>query len=107
MDACLFPLMELKINLVACLEKREEINKSTGDIDKKYSEHVWISSIPLSIDNVHEICNLGARKKGYIEDNMNTETNRGYQYKHSYSIFGYQKNGMRRRKALIHSYVFS
>jgi len=82
---------ELKISLVACLEKREEINKLTGEIEKKYSEHFWISSIPLDIDNVHEICNLGARKKGFIEDNMNTEKNRGYQYKHSYS---YNWNGM-------------
>ncbi|MDA8562218.1 hypothetical protein N9L02_03825 [Gammaproteobacteria bacterium] len=83
---------ELKISLVACLEKREEINKSTGEIEKKYSEHCWISSIPLDIDNVHEICNLGARKKGFIEDNMNTEKNRGYQYKHSYS---YNWNAMK------------
>src|SRR3990167_3287643 len=76
---------ELRINLVACLERREQINKLTGEIEKKYSEHAWISSIPLSINNVHEILNLGARKKGFIEDNMNTEKNRGYQYKHSYS----------------------
>lgn len=76
---------ELKINLGACLERREEINKLTGEIEKKYSEHAWISSVPLSINNVHEILNLGARKKGFIEDNMNTEKNRGYQYKHSYS----------------------
>jgi hypothetical protein len=72
--------LELDINLVACLERREEINKLTGEIEKKYSEHAWISSISLSIDYVHEICNLGARKKGFIEDNMNTEKNRGYQY---------------------------
>jgi len=83
---------ELDINLVSCLERREEINKLTGEIEKKYSEHSWISSIPLSIDNVHEICNLGARKKGFIEDNMNTEKNRGYQYKHSYS---YNWNAMK------------
>lgn len=38
--------------------------------------------IPLSIDNVHELLNLGARKKEAIEDSINTEKNRGYQYKH-------------------------
>lgn len=76
---------ELKINLVACQEQREEINQLTGLVEKKYSEHVWISSIPISINNAHEICNLGARKKGFIEDNMNTEKHRGYHYTHSYS----------------------
>lgn len=55
---------ELDISLVACLERYEEVNKTTGVIDIKYSEHTWISSIPLSIDNVHELLNLGARKKG-------------------------------------------
>lgn len=53
----------LRISLIACLERREELNKKTGEIEIKYSEHAWISSIPASISNVHEICNLGARKK--------------------------------------------
>ena len=76
---------ELKVSLIACLERREEINKSSGEIKIKYSEHTWISSIPFSIDKAHEICNLGARKKESIEDSLNTEKNRGYHYKHAYS----------------------
>jgi hypothetical protein len=76
---------ELDISLVACLERYEEVNKTTGVIDIKYSEHTWISSIPLSIDNVHELLNLGARKKEAIEDSINTEKNRGYRYKHLFS----------------------
>jgi hypothetical protein len=59
---------DLTINLVACLERREEVNKLTGVIDIKYSEHTWISNIAISIDNVHELLNLGARKKEAIED---------------------------------------
>jgi hypothetical protein len=64
---------ELKISLIACLERREEVNKSSGEIEIKYSEHTWISSIQFSIDIAHEICNLGARMKESIEDSFNTE----------------------------------
>ena len=76
---------ELDINLVACLERYEEVNKATGEIEIKYSEHTWISSVPISIHNVHELLNLGARKKEAIEDSINTEKNRGYHYKHLFS----------------------
>ncbi len=83
---------QLSINLVACLERREEANTLTGTLEVKYSEHAWISSIPLSIDNVHELLNLGARKKEAIEDSINTEKNRGYQYKH---LFSHNWNAMK------------
>jgi hypothetical protein len=76
---------ELRVSLAACLERREEVNTKTGATEIKYSEHTWISSIPFSIDNVHELLNLGARKKEAIEDSINTEKNRGYQYKHLFS----------------------
>jgi hypothetical protein len=75
----------IDIHLIACLERWEEVNTTTSKIEIKYSEHKWISSIPLSIDNLHELCNLGARKKSCIEDGINTEKNRGYHYKHLYS----------------------
>lgn len=83
---------ELKINLVACLERYEEVNPTTGEIEVKYSEHTWISSIPISIDQVHELLNLGARKKEAIEDSINTEKNRGYHYKH---LFSHNWNAMK------------
>ena len=54
---------ELNLNLVACLERREEVDKSTEKIIVKYSEHRWISSIPFAVNNLYELCNLGARKK--------------------------------------------
>ena len=61
------------------------MDKKTGKIIKCFSEHAWISSILISIDKVHELLNLGARKKELIEDSMNTEKNRGYHYKHAFS----------------------
>ena len=75
--------------MVACLECYDEVNKQTGEIEVDYSEHTWISSIPLNINNVHELCNLGARKKGLLEDSINTEKNRGYQYQHAFSYDWY------------------
>ena len=83
---------ELIVSLVACLERREEVNKKTGEVEVKYSEHTWISSIPFTIDNVHEFLNLGARKKEAIEDSINTEKNRGYHYKH---LFSHNWNAMK------------
>jgi hypothetical protein len=76
---------ELCIHLVACVEHYYEVNKKTGEIEDRYSEHAWISSLRLNINNVHELLNLGARKKELIEDNFNTEKNRGYRYKHAFS----------------------
>jgi hypothetical protein len=76
---------KLSINLVACLEKYEQVNKKTGEIETCYSEHLWISSIAGNINTVHELFNEGARKKELIEDSINTEKNRGYKYKHAFS----------------------
>ena len=76
---------QLTIHLVACTEEYEDVDKKTGKIIKCFSEHAWISSIRPTIHNVHELLNLGARKKEFIEDNFNTEKNRGYHYKHAFS----------------------
>jgi hypothetical protein len=83
---------KLDINLVACLERYEEVNKKTGNIEVKYSEQCWVSSVPLAIDNVYELLNLGVRKKEAIEDSINTEKNRGYHYKH---LFSHNWNAMK------------
>ena len=77
--------MQLKIHLVSCLEKWEEVDKKTGEIIFKYSQHQWLSSIRINIENVHELCNLGGRKIGLLEDSINTEKHRGYHYEHAFS----------------------
>ncbi len=76
---------QLNIHLVACTERYEDVDKKTGEIIQCFSEHAWISSILITLDKVHELLNLGARKKELIEDSMNTEKNRGYHYKHAFS----------------------
>ncbi len=75
----------LKIHLAGCAESWDEVDKKTGEIIKKHSEHRWLSSIKINIDNVHELCNLGARKLGLIEDSIHTEKHRGYHYEHAFS----------------------
>jgi hypothetical protein len=73
------------VHVVGCIEQWESVSKDSGEIIKEYSEHTWISSMPLSIDNVYELCNLAARSRAFIEDSFNTEKNRGYQYGHVFS----------------------
>jgi hypothetical protein len=79
------------LHVVSCLEKWSVVNPKTGNPEIKYSEHKWMTNISLNINNLHELCNLGARKRWGIEDSNNTEKNRGYSYKHAFS---YQWNAM-------------
>lgn len=81
-----------EVHVVGCFEEWKIVCSETGDIKKMCSRHTWISSLPLSINNVHVLCNLAARKRALIEDSMNTEKNRGYQYQH---IFSYNWNALR------------
>ena len=83
--------LDLNINLIACFEECEEVNKKTGETEKRFSEHTWISSMPAKIGNLHELLNCGARKAELIEDSFNTAKNRGYQYTHAFS---HKWNGM-------------
>lgn len=82
---------DLKIHLVGCTEHYQEVDKLTGKIEERYVERAWISSILITSDKLHELINLGARKKELIEDNINTLKNRGYHYKHA---FAYDFNAM-------------
>jgi hypothetical protein len=82
---------QLKINLIACFEEYEVVNPKTAKIEKQFSEHAWISSIPASVENVHTLTNLGARKAWLIEHSFNVEKNQGYHYKH---VFSYEWHAM-------------
>ena len=80
------------IDAISCLESWKEVDKDTGEVITKFSEHRWITNFNVTRDNLHEVANLGARKRWGIEDSNNTEKNRGYGYKH---IFSYDWNAMR------------
>jgi hypothetical protein len=91
------------VNLVSCVENWKSVSPITGEIINEYSEHTWISSEPLSLDNVHERCNLAARKRALIEDNFNTEKNRGYCYQHIFSYCWQAMKGFHYLMRLAHA----
>jgi hypothetical protein len=72
------------IHVVVCEEQWEKVNEK-GDVVTETSRHVWISSRPLSKDNVHERCNLGARHRWGIEATFLVEKHQGYSYEHCFA----------------------
>ncbi|WP_186408796.1 hypothetical protein [Candidatus Accumulibacter aalborgensis] len=52
----------------------------------KTSRHAWLSSQPLSHDNVHERCNLGARHRWGIEAGFLVEKHQGYHYERAFAL---------------------
>ncbi len=75
----------IDIHVVVCDEEWEEVTSDTAEIETKTSRHAWISGKPLTAQNVHERCNLGARFRWGIEDSHHTEKRRGYCYEHLFS----------------------
>lgn len=88
----------LNIHVVTCNESWEEIDE-TSSLVTKTARHAWISSLPLSRKNVHERCNLGARKRWLHENNILKEKHQGYHYEH---IFAYDFDAMRGYHYLMH-----
>jgi DDE_Tnp_1-associated len=74
------------LHVVVCQETWEEIDSETALVVQKQSRHAWISSEPLSRQNVHERCNLGARHRWGIESSFLVEKRQGYQYEHCFSL---------------------
>ena len=89
--------------MIACAESYDDVNRKTGEIEKRYSEHTWISSIPANVKNLHELFNLGMRKHWLIEDSFNTEKNRGYNYKHAFSYHWNAMQGFHLLMRLAHA----
>jgi hypothetical protein len=73
------------LHVVICEETWEEVVPDASQVAQKSSRHAWISSEPLSRENVHERCNLGARHRWGIENNFLVEKRHGYQYEHCFS----------------------
>ena len=83
---------KIVLHVVTCKEEWLEIDKNTGVQVTKTSKHAWISSKPLTGQNVHERCNLAARHRWGIESGFLVEKHQGYQYEH---CFSYNWNAMR------------
>lgn len=73
------------VHVVICEESWEEVDPATTEIVVKRSKHAWLSSEPLTRENVHERCNLGARHRWGIESNFLVEKRHGYEYEHCFS----------------------
>jgi len=83
---------KMVLHVVTCKENWKEVDKSSGEIITKTSRHAWISSKPLTKENIHERCNLAARHRWGIETNILIEKRHGYQYEH---CFSYDWNAMK------------
>jgi len=88
----------ITIHFVMCEESSEVIDKN-GVLVTKTGRHAWVSSDPISRNNVHERCNLAARKRWLHENNILKEKRQGYQYEH---IFSHYFNAMRGYHYLMH-----
>jgi hypothetical protein len=75
----------VKVHLVVCEESWEEIDPSSAEVVGKKARHVWLSSRPLSKDNVHLRCNLAARHRWGIESGFLVEKRCGYHYEHCFA----------------------
>ncbi len=80
------------LHLVVCEEIWEEVDPVNQRIAQKKSKHAWVSSKPLSPQNIHRRCNLLARHRWSIENNILAEKRQGYSYEH---CFSYDWNAMK------------
>ena len=71
------------VHVVVCEESWDDIDDDGHRVEKT-SRHAWLSSKPLSRQNVHERCNLGARHRWGIEEELLVEKRHGYQYEHCF-----------------------
>ncbi len=85
------PTKRIGVHVVVCLEREPFVNKD-AEKDLKLSKHAWISSKPLTENNLHLRCNLCARGRWQIEESFLDEKHRGYTYEHAYA---HNWNGMK------------
>ena len=69
-------------HVVVCHESWEELDPQKAQIIQKHSKHAWISSEPITLQNLHVRCNLMGRRRWAIETSMLIEKKQGYCYEH-------------------------
>ena len=90
---------KIVVHVVTCKEQWQEVEQASGEIINKTSNHAWVSCKPLSKNNLHERCNLTARYRWGIENNILIEKHHGYQYEH---CFSYDWKAMKGYHYLMH-----
>lgn len=86
------------VHVVVCEETWEEADEQ-AKIVTKTSRHAWLSSEPLHERNLHVRCNVMARSRWGLENDILQEKRQGYQYEH---VFAYDWNAMRGYHYLMH-----
>ena len=82
----------LSVHVVGCEEHWQSVDPDSGELVEHQTQHVWLSSQRLDRHNVHERCNLGARRRWGIETSLQIEKRQGYCYEHAFS---YNWNAMK------------
>ncbi len=80
------------VHVAVCRESWKEIDGKTNEPVEKTSKHAWISNLPLDAHNLHARCNLAARRRWNIENQIQDEKCNGYNYSHCYA---YNWNAMK------------
>jgi len=88
----------LSVDVVLCEEIWTVIDEN-NNFTTKTARHAWISSEPVTKNNVHQLCNLIARKRWLHENNILKEKRQGYHYEH---IFCHDFDAMRGYHYLMH-----
>ncbi len=86
------------LHVVTCEESWEVIEQNGNPITET-KRHAWISSEPVTKSNVHQLCNLIARKRWLQENNILKEKRQGYHYEH---IFSHDFDAMQGYHYLMH-----
>ncbi|MEF8753618.1 MAG: transposase family protein [Accumulibacter sp.] len=75
----------LKLHVVVCEESWQRVDQQAAIVTET-ARHAWLSSRPLSCENVHVRCNLGARHRWGIEAGFLVEKHQGYHYEHAFAL---------------------
>ncbi|TLD46815.1 MAG: hypothetical protein FAZ92_00895 [Accumulibacter sp.] len=75
----------LKLHVVVCEESWQRVDPQAAIVTET-ARHAWLSSRPLSCENVHARCNLGARHRWGIEAGFLVEKHQGYHYEHAFAL---------------------
>jgi len=90
------------VHVVGCEETWPELDPESGELIDKQTQHVWLASQRLDPHNVHERCNLGARRRWGIEVSIQVEKRQGYCYEHTFSHTWNAIKGYHSRMRLAH-----
>lgn len=79
------PRRQVTLHVVVCEERWAELAPDSTEVVQKQARHAWLSSQPLTLNNVHPRCNLMARHRWGIENDILVEKCCGYHYEHCFS----------------------